>query len=185
MDVMTTAHRESPSRRLTRDDLVELPDDGLRYEVIDGDLLVSPAPRYRHQRLSAMLLHLLMSSCPAGLTVLHAPFAVGLAEDTEVQPDLLVAPRAEFTEVDLPTAPMLVVEILSPSTRHVDLEIKRVHYERAGIASYWIIDPDGPSATVLELVEGCYVETAVVGAGDTWPATHPFPVTIRPGDLID
>ena len=180
---MTTAASTPRRQGLTRADLAELPDDGLRYEILDGELLVSPAPRYGHQTVSANLLGQLRSAAPAGVVALAAPFAVGLTEDTEVQPDLVVAARSDFTEVDLPVAPMLAVEILSPSTRHIDLGLKRARYERAGIASYWIIDPDGPTLTVLQLRNGAYVETAEVGPKDTWTAHHPFPVTIRPGDL--
>ena len=81
------------------------------------------------------------TSSSTGLHVGLAPFAVGLADDTEVQPDILVAPRAQFTERDLPAPPLLAVEVLSPSTRRVDLLLKRDRYEEAGIASYWIVDP--------------------------------------------
>ncbi len=172
---------------LTRADLEHTPDDGHRYELIDGVLFVTPAPRYRHQRVGGLLFALLNAHCPPHLVTLHAPFAVGLAEDTEVQPDILVAPRDAFTETDLPGAPLLAVEVLSPSTRRTDLTVKRERYERAGIASYWIVDPGegGPRLTVCELVDGRYAETARVEPGDTWEATAPFPVTIRPDTLID
>jgi Uma2 family endonuclease len=186
MEHMSTLSRH-PRRRagLTRADLEHAPDDGYRYELLDGELLVTPAPGYRHQRIVPMLWQVLDSACPDGLVAMVAPFAVGLAEDTEVQPDVLVAARTAFTETDLPGAPLLVVEVLSPSTRHTDLTIKRDRYERAGIGSYWVIDPAGPSLTAYDLLDGAYVEAASVGPDDDWTATSPFEVTIRPGHLLD
>ncbi len=178
-----------PRTGMTRDDLAALvpeePDDGHRYELIDGALIVTPAPGFRHQLVSVRLIVLLHEACPAGLAVLAAPFAVGLSVDTEVQPDLLVAPRDAFTDKDLPGAPLLAVEILSPSTRLIDLNLKKARYEEAGCASYWVIDPIEPRLTVWELRQGAYVEAADVGPEDTWTAERPYPVTIRPGSLVD
>lgn len=78
-------------------------------------------------------LHVLVrATCPAALQVLFAPFAVALAEDTELQPDLPVAPRTQFTERELPGAPLLAVEVLSPSTRRVDLLLKRDRLQQPG-----------------------------------------------------
>lgn len=173
------------ARPLRREDLQRLPDDGHRYELIDGSLLVSPAPRIAHQAVVGNLFLLLRLACPADLQVVLAPFAVGLADDTEVQPDLLVAPRSQFTERDLPGPPLLAVEVLSPSTRRVDLLLKRDRYEEAGIASYWIVDPVGLTVTVLELEAGRYVERAA-GAGDVPLALAlPFPVEVVPARLLD
>ncbi len=176
-----------PPRRpgLTRADLESAPDDGYRYELIDGGLFVTPAPGYRHQRIVPKLWKVLDEACPAGLVAVPAPFAVGLSEDTEVQPDVLVAPRAAFTEKDLPNAPLLAVEVLSPSTRRTDRDLKWERYQRAGIASYWVIDPAGPALTAWELVDGAYVEVAEVGPEQTWEATKPFAVRIAPGELVD
>lgn len=126
-------------------------------------------------------LHLLLRrSCPAGLQVILAPFAVALADDTEVQPDLLVAPRAQFTDKQLPGAPLLAIEVLSPSTRRVDLLLKRDHLQAAGVPSHWLLDPDEPSVTVLELRDGVYVEVAHVTGDETYDAILPFPVRIKP-----
>lgn len=173
------------SVRLTRADLEDTPDDGYRYEIIDGELFVNAAPSHRHQTISGNLHLVLRHACPSDLTVLYAPFAVGLAKDTEIQPDLLVAPRSAFTEKDLPTAPLLAVEILSPSTRRLDLVLKRDRLERAGCPSYWVIDPQGPRLTVWELVDGSYVEVADVAPDETWHAALPYPVAITPKDLLD
>ncbi len=115
METVTTLPRNRP---LTRADLVQVPDDGHRYELVDGTLVVTPAPAVRHQRAVANLLVCLKASCPDPLDVLTAPLDVALADDTVLQPDLLVARRGDFTDRDLPVAPLLAVEVLSPSTRH-------------------------------------------------------------------
>ena len=173
------------SRGLTRADLESFPDDGWRYELLDGTLLVTPAPSFRHQRASLVFASLLDRWCPSDLVVLTAPFAVFLTDDTELQPDLLVAPRAQFDDKDLPGAPLLAVEILSPSTRLIDLNLKRARYEQAGCPSYWVLDPVDPRLTAWELVDGAYVQAADVAGADSWTATAPYAVTIRPHDLVD
>jgi len=181
---MTTVTTLPSSRPLTRADLEQTPDDGHRYELIDGTLLVSPAPSVRHQQVVGALYLVLSAACPDELVVMLAPLAVALADDTEVRPDLLVAPRAQFTERDLPGPPLLAVEVLSPSTRRIDLLLKRDRLQAAGVPSYWLVDPDEPSLSVLELVGGLYREAAVVASGQSWTARAPFPVTITPDRLL-
>jgi Uma2 family endonuclease len=173
------------ARPLTRDDLQHLPDDGHRYELIDGSLMVSPAPHHAHQVVLGNLYVLLRLACPPELQVVLAPFAVGLADDTEVQPDVLVAPRDQFTERDLPGPPLLAVEVLSPSTRRVDLLLKRDRYQAAGIASYWLVDPSGPALTLLELDGGIYVERGQASGAGTLAVQKPFPVEIDLARLLD
>lgn len=173
------------ARPLRRDDLEHLPDDGHRYELIDGSLLVSPAPRHAHQTVVGNLYVLLRLACPPDLQVILAPFAVGLSDDTEVQPDLVVAPREQFTERDLPGPPLLAVEVLSPSTRRVDLLLKRDRYQEAGIPSYWIVDPHGRSMTVLELEAGRYVERGAADGDTSLTIRRPFPVQVVPARLLD
>jgi len=182
MTAMTTLPFARP---LTRADLEHTPDDGHRYELIDGMLLVSPAPRERHQEVLGNLYVVLKTACPAHLKVLLAPFAVALADDTEVQPDILAAPRIQFTDKELPGPPLLAVEILSPSTRRVDLLLKRDRYQAAGIPSYWIVDPEGPGVTVLELVDGIYQEGARAEGAEPCTVLAPFPVTIVADQLLD
>jgi Uma2 family endonuclease len=182
MGTVTTLPR---SRPLTRRDLERMPDDGHRYELIDGCLIVSPAPTPRHQIALVALLRVLTAACPADLRVLVAPLDVVLADDTVVQPDLLVAGRHQFGARDLPGAPLLAVEVLSPSTRHVDMALKRARYEAAGCPSYWVVDPDAPSVTAWELADGQYVEVAHVEGDDELAAHQPFPVAVSPAHLLD
>jgi Uma2 family endonuclease len=170
---------------MTRAELDALPDDGRRHELIDGVLLVTPAPRFHHQLASAGMFRILDAARPGHLVLLTAPFDVALADDTVVEPDLLVAPRVEFTEKDLPTAPLLAVEILSPSTRLIDLNLKRARYEAAGCPSYWVFDPDRLELTVWELEEDRYADELVVVGEETVRLTRPFPVDVTPALVLE
>ena len=172
-------------RALTRHDLEQMPDDGHRYELIDGTMIVTPAPSIRHQAVAGRLHLLLSAQCPPTMRVLFAPTDVALDDLTVLQPDLLVARKSDFTARDLPTAPLLAIEILSPSTRHVDLTLKRSRLEAAGCPSYWAVDPDEPSVTVWALQGGRYVEVAQVAGGDQVDVDTPYPVTICPDELVD
>ena len=173
------------SRPLTYDDLAAMPDDdGHRYEIIDGVLIVTPAPRASHQ-IAVGNLHLaLRAGCTREFVVFLAPFDVVLSTNTVMQPDLLVARRSDLTEANLPAAPVLAVEVLSPSTRRIDLGTKRLAFEAAGVASYWVIDPDEPSLTVFELEDAAYREVARVSGDQTWTATRPFAVSLIPAELV-
>jgi len=182
MGTVTTLPR---GRALTRDDLETMPDDGHRYELIDGTLIVTPAPSRNHQTIVGGIHLVLAHACPSDLHVLFAPFDVALREDTVMQPDLLVARRADFTERDLPVAPLLAVEVLSPSTRHIDLTLKRARYEAAGCTSYWVVDRDGPTLTAWELRDDAYVEVAHVVGDEQFAATAPYDVTFSPTQLLD
>ncbi|MCW2750036.1 MAG: hypothetical protein JWR83_1146 [Aeromicrobium sp.] len=171
-------------RALTRDDLDAMPDDGHRYELIDGLLVVSPAPRIRHQETVAGMHLLLHAACPPELRVLFAPVDVALSDDTVMQPDLLVARRDDFTERDLPAAPVLAVEVLSPSARAFDLLLKKDRLQRAGCAHYWVIDPYLPAITTWQLVDGAYVDSGTATGDETLSLTEPFAIDIRPALLI-
>jgi Uma2 family endonuclease len=182
MDVTSALPR---SRPLTYDDLATMPDDGHRYEIIDGTLLVTPSPQLNHQLAVVSLVVLLREACPPDLVVLVAPFDVVLAPATVMQPDVLVARRAELTDRNLPAPPVLAVEVLSPSTRRIDLGTKRLAFEAAGVPSYWVIDPDEPSLSVFELEGAAYRQVTEVRGDDGWDAALPFAVRMVPRNLVD
>jgi len=185
MTAVTTTTGLPFSRPLNRADLEDLPDDGHRYELIDGTLIVSPGPELPHQDMVGNLHVLLRAACPPHLKVVLAPFDVVLADDTVLQPDLLVALREQFTRRELPGAPLLAVEVLSPSTRRVDLLLKRDRLQEAGAPSYWLVDPDAPSVTVLELREGRYEQVAYGVGDEVVEVLQPFPVTLVASALLD
>lgn len=173
------------SRPLTYADLEAIPDDGHRYELLDGSLIVTPAPSREHQRMSSRLKDRLKSACQDDLLVLTAPTDVRLADDSALQPDLLVVDLAEFDDPDLPVRPLLVVEILSPSTRQIDLTLKKARYEIAGCPAYWVVDPQVPSITGWELRAGVYVEAGHATGEETFAVGLPFPIEIVPARLLD
>lgn len=174
---------------LTRADLDAMPDDGRRYELIDGVIIVTPSPVTRHQDIVLGLASLLQPAAPRDLKVLIAPFDVVLTEYRVIEPDVLVARRSDVTVTDLPAVPVLAVEVLSPSTRWIDLGRKREILAEAGCPSFWVIDPGvaptPPTLTAYELVDGAYRERAVVTGAERFDATRPFPVTVVPNDLLD
>src|SRR5690625_207116 len=181
MGTVTTLPHGQP---LTRDDLDAMPDDGHRYELVDGTLIVTPAPSFRHQGVVGELHLLLRHACPPDFHVLFAPFDVALTQDTVLQPDLLVARRAAFTARDLPAAPLLVIEVLSPSTRHVDRGLTLAPYETAGCPSCWVVDPDEPALPVWELVGQEYECRARVTGRERYTSSVPYEVSIVPAELL-
>jgi len=178
---MTVVERHAgPWTRAQRD---ALPDDGRRYELLDGVLVVTPAPLPRHQLSLMKLLMALAAECPPELRVLPAPLDVVLDDRTIVEPDILVAPLASFSEKDLPVPPLLAVEVLSPGNRGYDLVDKWERYQRAGIASYWVVDPERAELIAWELRDGAYVEVARVRDEEQFEAERPFPVTLIPAEI--
>ena len=137
----------SPDRRLTYDDLCRMPDDGLRHEIIDGVHYVTPSPNRRHQKLALRLaveIELYIRQNPAAGEVYFAPMDVIFTKWDVVEPDVLVVTGDQaniLTPDNVQGPPALVVEILSPSTRRRDEQIKRRLFERGGVREYWIVDP--------------------------------------------
>ncbi|MGF1645759.1 MAG: Uma2 family endonuclease [Kineosporiaceae bacterium] len=180
-----TARSGTPlgTRRLTVAEYLALPDpdDGQRYELVDGVVLVTPSPTFDHQWDSAQLHVQLFLASPPELRVLAAPFDVRLADDTLVRPDLVVLRRRDVVDGRLTGIPLLAVEFLSPSTRGQDLLLKRARYARAGIPSYWVVDPDTGEAVISELdQQGRYVDVARGRLRDAdLSLDRPFPVTLR------
>jgi Uma2 family endonuclease len=133
-------------RRWTRQEVLALPDDGNRYELIDGELLVSPSPRVLHQ-LAVWALYDRVAPFVRrhgiGLTGL-APADLDLRSDQLVQPDVFVVAQPKAGPLQWPDMgiPLLAVEVLSPSTARNDRIIKRARYQRSGVSEYWIVDLD-------------------------------------------
>jgi len=145
-----------PARRAwTYRDLVALPEDHLRHELIDGEHFVTPSPNTGHQEISKHLFRALDAYVERHRTgeVLYAPFDVKLSLFTVLVPDLVYFTAGRFAHVvnekHATAAPDLVVEILSPGTRRRDKGRKRAVYDREGVREYWIVDPEARSITVL------------------------------------
>ena len=143
-----------PLPQITWDHVQQLPDDGNRYEAIAGELYVTPAPSVRHQAISLELVLELVRILvePGHGRILAAPVGVRFPATGEgVQPDILFVSnerRGIVAPDELKGAPDLVVEILSPTTAGRDTGLKRILYERQGVAEYWIVDPDAEAVDV-------------------------------------
>jgi len=149
----------------TYEDYAAVPPDGRRWELIDGDFEVTPAPAPRHQNVSRRLQHELMVQLedPGIASIFNAPIDVILSDHDVLQPDLVIlaAARSQFvTERGIEGPPDIVVEILSPSTRVIDRRVKPRTYARYGIPEYWIVDGEigqvelhrlGPEGYALEM----------------------------------
>jgi Uma2 family endonuclease len=142
---MQSAARSKP--KLTYDDLQLLPDDGMRHEIIDGELFVTASPNRRHQkvlgRLYLQIGNFLEVHPEVGEAYL-APFDVVLSYWDVVEPDLLFVASDQdiLTPTNVQGPPALVVEIGSPSTRRLDQHLKRELFARTGVREYWVVDPD-------------------------------------------
>jgi Uma2 family endonuclease len=181
---MVAVMTHTVAKPFTYADLEAMPDDGYRHEIIDGMLFVSPSPRTIHQQVVLEMAILLREVCPPELQVYIAPLDVVLANDTVIEPDVLVARRAEITDRNLPAPPVLAVEVLSFSTRSVDLMVKRERLQRAGCPHYWIIDPDEPSLMALDLKDGVYHQAGFVTGDEIYRATLPYAVSVVPANLV-
>jgi len=142
--------------RLTYEDYCLLPNDGKRYEIIDGELFVSPSPAEAHQRFVTNVVYYLVDYVKRrGLGEVYvAPFDVVFSQFDVVEPDVLFVAKLRagiVTRANVQGAPDLVVEVVSESTGKIDRTTKLKLYTRFGVREYWIIDPEACSAEIYRL----------------------------------
>ena len=130
----------------TYDDYLTLPNDGKRYEIIEGELYMTPAPMTHHQEISGNLEHILRDYLSASRwgKLFHAPIDVVFSMTEIVQPDIIVISKQRqhiITKKNIVAAPDLVIEILSESSANTDRTTKKALYEKHGVKEYWIVDP--------------------------------------------
>lgn len=162
---------ETAKRPWTYDELQRLPDDGNRYEIIDGELYVTPSPRRSHQDVLGTLYYLMrdfLERHPVGKCTI-SPFDVILGPATVVVPDLVFVSTERLAiseERGMTAAPDLVVEVLSDSTWRRDFGVKFRLYESRGVREYWIIDPDERRVEIHVLESGALVKKLEASAGE-------------------
>ena len=176
----------STTRRLmTYEELVALPStrDHDRTELIAGEPIVSPSPGRKHQRCVYLLSRVVGDAVEAANfgQLFFAPMDVRLAPMTVLQPDLLVL-RHELLATNAPEGiidgpPDLVIEVISPFSRTRDEVTKRAIYEQAGVAEYWLVDPERKRVTLLSLTDKGYQEIA--------PGRSGVVSALIPGLIID
>ena len=163
---------------LTYEDYAALPNDGNRYEILEGELAVTPAPSTRHQIASANLFKLLtryIDEKSLGI-LLYAPVDLILESTSVLQPDLLFVAKARqniITDRAVEGAPDLVIEILSPATSRTDRITKAQIYARHEVPAYWIVDPEQETVEVYLLSVDGYKQAATL-QGETPVSAPPF-----------
>lgn len=164
----------------TVEDRERMPEDGRRCELIDGALYVSPSAGRRHNDVVMHLFRLLDAVRPLDITIYNVPYDYRLPDGSELVPDITVARTADIGDKRITATPLLVVEVISPSSRLMDPLIKREKYQAAGVPAYWIADPVARRLTVLELSAGHYKPRAVLeGPEQDVTLDQPYPVTVH------
>lgn len=159
---------------------------GTRYEIIDGQLVVNAPPTFSHEDLAGELFVQLRIASPPDIAVLGSGFKFFYAGRTEgntlhhTMADITVVRRSDVEEQGTVLPPLLVVEVLSPSTRRVDLRRKREIYESTGVQTYLLLDPKPRTLTVLTLKDGVYEQTGQLTGSGELTLAEPFPVTVSP-----
>jgi Uma2 family endonuclease len=191
MSTRERSRSERDPRRYTVDDYMAL-DDGRRYELIDGELLLTPAPTWFHQIVLARLFALLFNHVEKHRLghVVFSPADVVLTRHDVVQPDIFFISRARLSIAKryVEGPPDLAVEALSPSTRTRDLKRKKPLYAREGVPHYWILDPKAKDLAELVLESGDYRERSRMCEGIFRSAIFPdleidVPALFRPLDV--
>lgn len=180
---MHVAIRTDQPKRWTLEELHRLPDDGNRYEVVRGELFVTPAPIPRHELILARLSSLLVPYVGQNGLGLILHRGVLRFEDSEVEPDLMVRKpwRSAGNDWEHAPLPSLIVEVLSPSTRNRDRKDKRTFYGDARVPEYWIVDPEQKTVTVVARNELDHTARELL----VWyPAEAAEPLEIRLSDVF-
>ncbi|MGD0222780.1 MAG: Uma2 family endonuclease [Terriglobia bacterium] len=172
--------------RLNYDDYCLLPNNGRRYEIIDGELFVTPSPRRAHQRVVSQLSRVLGNSVEEmGCGEVYvAPFDVVFSLHDVVEPDILYVSKERasvLTDKNVQGAPDLVVEVLSETTAEIDRTTKLKLYARYGVQEYWLIDPEACTAEVYRRKGRGFSRVASLQATDmlTTPLLPGFSVPLR------
>lgn len=170
-------------RPFTVADYMSLPEHGPRYQLVDGELYMAPAPNRQHQFISGEIEYILrkyLEANPVGV-IYDAPFDVQLTDITVVQPDIAYFSKQRhtyLTEHGAEGAPDLVVEILSPKTARLDLGVKREIYARTGVLELWIVEPEARLVKIYRPQET--MDTPV----ETVTATGELRTPLLPGLVI-
>jgi Uma2 family endonuclease len=188
MAVVTASELWLPEDRpMTVADLDLTPDDGRRYELDDGVLVVTPPPGIGHQIVLHRLEFILESARPPEFELLAGP-GVKMSEIQYRFPDLVVvrAGSFAFSDKNFTRPPALAVEVASPSTAAYDRNRKKTVYAEFGIPDYWIVipDPDNPLITAYTLHGTSYAEAGRASGAEAFTPSLPFPVKIVPADLV-
>ena len=170
----------------TAEDWQDLPDDGRRYEIVEGKLVVAPPPSAMHQAVAARVHRLVLPSLPGHFDV-QENIGVRLGDSIRI-PDLVVLSAAAVWRpggVLLPEDVLLAVEVVSPSNARDDRIVKPAQLAAASVPHFWLVDPAGGPAVHVHRLAGSVYEQTHLGRGEDVLDLHePFPVTLVPSRLL-
>lgn len=171
--------------RMTLMDLDALPDDGQRYEMIDGEVFVTPAPSGAHNQLADRIGWRLDDAAPEHFQVITG-YQLHLTGEQRLIPDVCVVRAEAFRLKEAIEPPLIVVEVLSPSNAAFDLSEKMAAYAAFGVPYYWVAEPSVPTIAVLALGahDGRYALMAEASGSEVLSLDEPFPVEFAPATLI-
>ena len=173
------------TRRASLADWEAMPheDAGARYELFHGRIYVTPTPITQHQRISIRLLRLLDRGLPPGHELFFPPTAVELTDEQMAQPDLLVIADEYVGEKWVTGPPLLVVEVISPSTKRRDLGFKKDAYAASGVQHYWVVDAKADRVLAYRLTDDATYEVVLDQTGGVVELAEPIPVSFTLADL--
>ena len=187
---IASRHLHQGPAAFTVDDILNMPSDGLRYELFDGMLIVNPPPAPRHQLALSRLSRLLVADAPADVEVIPPAIGWKPSDGRWFEPDIVVVPRSDIDldSMFLDHPPLLIVEVLSPATEAYDRSLKFAAYDEGGVGAYWIVDPSvhAPSIDVFERIEsgGSLTSVGHAEGEERLEISMPWPLTVVPADLV-
>ena len=173
------------TRRYTLADVYDFPDDGQRYELLDGRLHVTPLARRRHQRVVGQITYRLMQWTDERGGTVYPGVNVDLADDTHLEPDIAYAASEDTSGLAFTAAPDLIIEVSSPSTKRFDLGAKKDRYAAAGTDEFWFADLDDETISQFPLGGGRHDASPVVhGRGDRFTSALFAGLVLDVNDLL-
>jgi Uma2 family endonuclease len=172
---------------VTLEEYFTLPETNQRVELVDGWVVPLGSSTIQHQRVVGQIVMLLYAACPPRFEAVLSPVDWIVRRDPHplvLQPDIMVVHSIDTVGPKLTMPPVLAVEVLSPSNPERDAVWKRGVYAEAGVAHYWLADPNTGEVAVLHLDGDAYVETTRATAGIATTLTEPFALTIEPSALV-
>lgn len=168
----------------TRADLDDFPDDGCRYELIDGELFVSPLARRDHQLVVGRIARRIDEWADEHGGLVYPGVNVELASDTHLEPDVAWSASEDSSGMGFDVAPEFVVEVVSPTTKKFDRAEKLVRYALRGASEIWIADRDEQTIEVFAVTDGKASDPVSHGAGDTFTSPLFDDLVLDVSDLL-